>query len=104
MPNVFEYYFGSNPTNAASGSLPAYSRVNVSGSEYPAISFVRSQTATGVTLLPEASSVITFADSLGVTVHSVVDLGGGLERVTIRSNVSTQSQAPQFLRLKLSIP
>jgi len=104
LPNVFEYYFGSNPTNAASGSLPAYSRVNVSGSEYPAISFVRSQTATGVTLLPEASSVITFADSLGVTVHSVVNLGGGLERVTIRSNVSTQSQAPQFLRLKLSIP
>lgn len=104
ISNVFEFYFGSNPTNAASGSLPSVMNVNVGGTLYPAITFVRSQSATGATLLPQASSTVTFSDSLGVTVHSVVDLGGGLERVTIRSTVSAASQSAQFLRIQLMIP
>ncbi|HMP83026.1 MAG TPA: hypothetical protein PKA41_10035, partial [Verrucomicrobiota bacterium] len=102
--NAFEYYFGSNPTIGGSGNPPSGTTVNVSGTVYPAITFVRSQSATGVTLLPQASSSLNFTDSLGTTVHSVVDLGGGLERVTIRSTVSVSGQSSQFLRIQLTIP
>jgi hypothetical protein len=104
LKNVFEYYFGSNPTNAASGAPPTVISVNVSGQNYPAITFIRSQSVTGVTLIPQVSSTVGFADSLGSTTQSVVDLGNGTERVTIRSNVSLMALAAQFLRIQLSVP
>ena len=104
LPNIFEYYFDTNPTNSASGSQPAVANVNVAGTNYPAITFVRSQSAIGVTLIPQVSSSVLFADSLGSTVESVVDLGNGTERVTIRSNVSIAAQSTQFLRIGLTVP
>ncbi|HEX5400187.1 MAG TPA: delta-60 repeat domain-containing protein, partial [Verrucomicrobiae bacterium] len=103
IPNIFEYYFASNPTNATSGSQPEEVTVNLGGTDYPAITFVRSKTAGGVTLIPQVSSDVEFADSLGYT-ESATDLGNGTERVTIRSNVSITSQTAQFLRIQLSVP
>ena len=102
--NIFEYYFGSNPMNAASGVPPTVTTVNVSGEDYPAITFIRSQSASGITLIPQASSSVLFSDSLDTIVQPVLDLGNGTERVTIRSNVSVASQAAQFLRIQLSQP
>jgi hypothetical protein len=104
LPNIFEYYFGSNPAHAASGTNTAPLVVTESGVEYPAITFVRSQSATGVTLLPRASSTVEMTDSLGTVVHSVVNLGGGMEQVTIRSVVNRSALPAQFLRIQLSIP
>jgi len=104
LKNVFEYYFGSNPTNAASGAQPAATSVNVSGQNYPAITFIRSRNVTGVTLIPQISSTVLFGDSLGSTIQSIVDLGNGTERVTIRSNISMTALAAQFLRIQLSVP
>jgi hypothetical protein len=102
--NIFEYYFASNPTNAASGTPPAFTTVNIGGMDYPALTFIRSQTIAGVTLIPQVSSTVDFSDSLGSTVQSVVDLGNGTEQVTIRSNVSLGAQGTQFLRIQLSVP
>ncbi|MEI9961387.1 MAG: delta-60 repeat domain-containing protein [Limisphaerales bacterium] len=104
LKNVFEYYFASNPTNAASGAQPTATSVDVGGQDYPAITFIRSKSATGVTLIPQVSSNVQFSNSLGSTIASVVDLGNGTERVTIRSNVSMASQTAQFLRIQLSVP
>jgi hypothetical protein len=104
ISNVFEFYFGSNPTNSVSGSKPALVEVEVTGVDYPAITFVRSQSAAGITLVPQASSNALLTDSLGTVLHSVVDLGGGLEQVTIRSAVSMAAQPAQFLTIKLSVP
>lgn len=104
LRNVFEFYFGSNPILGTSGALPIGLTVNVSGTIYPAISFVRSKNVSGITLVPRASSSVLFGDSLGVTIHSVVDLGGGLEQVTIRSAVSSSALPAQFLRIQLTIP
>jgi hypothetical protein len=103
IPNVFEFYFGSNPTNAASGDLPAETTVIVSGHIYPAITFIRSKTANGVTLIPQVSSSVLFNDWLGSTVESLVDLGNGTEQVTIRSNVSVNALPMQYLRIQLSV-
>lgn len=104
LKNVFEYYFGSNPTLGGSGTAPTGTTVNVSGQDYPAITLIRSQNVSGVTLLPQVSSTVNFGDSLGFTVVSTVDLGNGTERVTIRSNVSMAVLPAQFLRIQLSVP
>jgi hypothetical protein len=104
VKNIFEYYFGSNPTNATSGAQPTETTVNVASQNYPAITFIRSRNVTGVTLLPQVSSTVNFTDSLGYTVQSVVDLGNGTEQVIVRSNASMMSQTAQFLRIQLSVP
>ena len=51
IKNLFEYYFGSNPTSAASGAPPTITTVSTGGQNYPAITFIRSQNAVGVTLV-----------------------------------------------------
>ncbi len=104
LPNVFEYYFGSNPTNAASGSKPVTTSVNLSGTIYPAVTFIRDNAATGVTLIAQASTTVTLSDSLGTVSLPPISLGGGLEQVTIRSAVSQAAQPRQFLKIVLSIP
>ena len=104
VPNIFEYYFGRSPLHADSASATSGISVNAGGQNYPAITFVRVKNAGGVSLIPRASSNVNFSDSLGTTVESVVDLGDGTERVTIRSNASTASQTAQFLRIQLSVP
>ncbi len=104
IKNAFEYYFGSNPTSAVSGAMPTGSSVNVGGQNYPAITFIRSKNAGGVTLVPQASSDVNFSQLLGTMVDSVVDLGNGTERVTIRSTVNSATQGTQFLRIQLTIP
>ncbi len=104
IPKLFEYYFGSLPLNGASGLEPFGTSVTVSAQDYPAIGFIRSKTASGVTPSIRVSSSVLFADSLGSTEHSVTDQGNGTELVVIRSNVSTATQPSQFLQLRLSIP
>ncbi|HYG23331.1 MAG TPA: hypothetical protein VEH04_11155 [Verrucomicrobiae bacterium] len=104
IKNAFEFYFGSNPTSAASGAMPSGTSVNVGGQNYPAITFVRSKNAGGVTMLPQASSDLNFSNSLGTVIESVVDLGNGTERVTVRSTVNSATHAAQFLRIQLEIP
>ena len=104
IANDFEYFFGSNPSNGASGAKPAEITVNSGGQNYPALTFIRSKTATGVTLIPQASASVSFGSLLGTTVESVVDLGNGTEQVTIRSNATIASQPAQFLRVLLSVP
>jgi hypothetical protein len=104
VANVFEYYFGSNPTNGASGKAPGEITVNSGGQNYPALTFIRSKTATGVTLIPQASTSLSFTSLLPTTVESVVDLGNGTEQVTIRSTTTIAAQPSQFLRILLSVP
>ncbi len=103
VPNVFEYYFGTSPTNAASAEVATGTSVTIGNETYPAITFVRAKDTVGVTLLPQASSSVNFSDSLGTTVHSIVDLGNW-EQVTIRSTTSDAVQSTQFLRIQLSVP
>jgi hypothetical protein len=104
IANVFEFYFGSNPTSGASGKAPTEITVNSGGQNYPALTFVRSKTASGVTLIPQASASLSFNSLLPTTVDSVVDLGNGTEQVTIRSTTTITAQPHQFLRILLSVP
>ena len=104
VPNVFEYYFGTSPTNSSSIYRPYSSTVQVGPDTYPTIGYIRSKTASGVTATVIASSTCVYADSLGTTVQSVTDLGNGTELVVIRSNVSIATNRVQFLKLTLTVP
>ncbi len=104
LANVFEYYFGTSPADSVSSDLPIATAVNSGGQSYPAITFIRVKNVVGVTLLPQASSDVNFSNSLGTILESAIDLGGGLEQVTIRSAISAAVQPMQFLRIQLSIP
>ena len=78
--------------------------MNSGGQNYPALTFIRSKTANGVTLIPQASASLSFGSLLPTTVESVVDLGNGTEQVTIRSTTPITSQPYQFLPILLSVP
>lgn len=101
VSNIFEYYFGSNPSAANSGRRPQAASVNLNNQNYPAITFTRSKSASGVTAEVQISTKVIFTDSLSAIELSAVDLGDGTERVTVRSGTSGQVQANQFLRLRL---
>lgn len=102
IPNLFEFYFGTLPLNNSDASEPFFSRVSTGAEGYPAITFIRSQSATGVGAVVRVSSSLQFTDSLGSVIESIVDLGNGKEAVTIRSSASIRSQPSQFLRLELT--
>jgi len=104
IANIFEFYFGSNPTSTGSGKAPTEITVNSGGQNYAALTFIRSKSANGVTLIPQASASLSFTSLLPTTVESVVDLGNGTEQVTIRSTTSIAAQPYQFLRILLSVP
>ncbi|MDB6057918.1 MAG: hypothetical protein JWO95_1762, partial [Verrucomicrobiales bacterium] len=103
VPNIFEYYSGTNPTNAASALRPVNAVVQIGAQSYPAIKFVRSKNITGVTLMPKVSANVSFSNSLGWTLDSTTDLGDGTDQLVIRSNASTASNAVQFLEILLQL-
>jgi hypothetical protein len=104
LPNIFEFYSGTQPLNVASALRPVATWVTVSATVYPAVKFTRSTAATGVTLAVTASGSVLFGDSLGTTPYSTTDLGNGTEEIIIRSNVSAAVQPTQFFELRLSVP
>ena len=104
VPNLFEYYSGTNPTNQASASRPVLSFVQVTAQTYPAITFTHSKSAVGVTLTTKVSSNVAFTDALGSTLFSTTDLGNGTEQVVIRSNTSVAAVPTQFLEILLQFP
>lgn len=104
LPNIAEFVMGSDPTRASSGERPHATTVLEGGQAYPAVTFLRSKTATGASLRVRVSSQADFADDLGSTPVSAVEAGGGRERVTLRSNVSAAMRPAQFLRVDVTVP
>lgn len=103
IKNAFEFYFGSNPTSAASGAMPGGTMIVSGGQTFPAITFIRSKAVGGVTMIPQAATDLAFSTPVGTVVESVVDLGNETERVTIRSTLSSSAQPTQFLRILLEL-
>ncbi len=104
LPNIAEFAFGTNPTQATSAKSPENTVVSEGGQTYPAVTFIRSKFAPGVSVHVTVSSSIAFTDDLGSTSASTEDLGNGTERVTIRSNASASSKPNQFLKVDITKP
>jgi hypothetical protein len=104
VKNIVKYALGVLPLESAAARLPVETTVEEGGQTYPAVTFVRSRNAPGVSIVVDAASTVEFNDDLGVTTVSVEDLGNGTERVTIRSNTSVIAQGLQFFRINVTQP
>jgi hypothetical protein len=99
LNNLYEYAFGRNPRVADSRGLVSGSIVNVSGSDYCAITFTRRHKALDLTYTVEATGDFTSWTPVDLPVGAPIDLGNGVEQVTYRDSVSSGS-GKRYLRVR----
>jgi hypothetical protein len=103
--NLEEFAFGADPLSGTGAQGPqAGVPVVVGPDTFPSIAFTRRQDATGITLSVEADGGIPVTGAYPTSLVSTTPLGGGLERVVYRSNVSVADDPSQFLRVRISVP
>ncbi len=85
VPNVFEYYFGTDASDPASFFQPIPIIVRISSTPYNAIQYVRNPNAVGVTISVEFSYSLSFDSLIGSVPFSNQLLENGLEEVVVRS-------------------
>ena len=97
VPNVFEYYFGSDASDTSSFHQPTPIIVRISSTPYIALQYVRDPSAVGVEIQVEFSDSPSF-DSLNDSVQQMREfLENGKERVVVRSD--KQFSGKEFSRL-----
>lgn len=97
LTNFAEYCFGRNPRIADATGLTQASVLNVSGTIYPTVTFIRRHLAVDVTWsVQESTNLSGWTASCVLT--GTVNLGNGLEQVTYRSATAAGS-SPRFFRV-----
>jgi hypothetical protein len=103
LTNLLEYYFGTDPLHPDGGGHAPVMQLSETGA--PVFNYVRRISATDVTFIIETGSQLDG----GWTPHTpdpgditVVDLGDGLEEVSIEMPVPTVG-TPEFVRLNISL-
>ena len=86
LSNLAEYAFGRNPRVADNSGLATGSLVDVSGTNYGAITFTRRHKALDLTYTVEATGDLTTWTPVDLPVGPPLDLGGGIEQVTYRDS------------------
>ena len=100
MTNFAEYCFGKNPRTADASALSQATVVNVSGTNYPAMTFTRRHLAVDVTWsVQESGNLGAWAPTCVLTGTQL--LGNGLEQVTYRS-ANAADGTPRFFRVSAS--
>ena len=95
MNNFAEYCFGRNPRIPDASALTQAAVVNVSGTDYPAVTFTRRHLAVDVTWsVQESGNLTSWVPSCVLAGTSV--LGNGLEQVTYRSATAADGTARFF--------
>ncbi len=97
MKNFVEYCFGKNPRTHDAGALSLATTVNVSGTNYPAVTFTRRHLAVDVAWSVQESTNLS-AWNPSAVLFSTASLGNGLEQVTFRSTTATNT-TPCFFRV-----
>ena len=97
MTNFTEYCFGRNPRVRDVSGLSSGTVVNVSGTNYPAVTFTRRHLAVDVTWsVQESTNLSGWAATCVLTGTQI--LGNGLEQVTFRS-ATAAGGTPRFFRV-----
>ena len=99
LSNLGEYAFGRNPRVGDNGGLATAGLVNVSGTDYCAITFTRRHKALDLTYTVEVSDDLVIWNAVDLPVGAATDLGGGIEQVTYRDNVAVSANK-RFLRVR----
>ena len=85
VPNVFEYYFGSDASDTSSFFQPTSTVLTIASTRYHALQFLRDPTAVGVEISVEFSNSPSF-DTLNDSVQLTPELlENGMELVVVRS-------------------
>ena len=85
LPNLFEYYFGSDASDTASFYQPTPTIITISSTPFLALQFFRNASASGFDISVQFSDSPSFAnlnDSIQLTPEL---LDNGLERIVVRS-------------------
>ena len=97
LTNFAEYCYGKNPRANDNASLSSAGKVNVSGTDYPTVTFTRRHLAVDVAWAVQESTNLTSWAATTVLV-STTQLGNGLEQVTYRSATAAGS-TPRYFRV-----
>ena len=97
MSNFAEYAYGKNPRTHDNSSLSSAGKVNISGTDYPSVTFTRRHLAVDVAWSVQESTNLTAWAATTVLV-STTQLGNGIEQVTYRSTTATGS-TPRYFRV-----
>ena len=97
MTNFAEYCYGRNPRVHDASSLSSASIVNISGTDYPVVTFTRRHLAVDVTWSVQESTNLT-AWTATTVLHNTLQLGNGLEQVTYRSATAVGT-TPRYFRV-----
>ena len=99
LVNAVEFALGSNPMGGNDDRAPAGTVVDEGGQLYPAMTYTRSTTASGVQVQLEAAADLGFGSTLELVEVSVEDLGDGTERVTVRT--ASPSEGETYFRAQV---
>src|SRR5262249_45841142 len=116
ISNLLEYAFGLDPLAVSSNGAPSASIVDVSGTNYLAMTFRRATNATDCTFTAmvaddlfhwQAGSSYSGTDSAPITLNTT-ELSrlssNGIETITVRDNVPIWSASQRFMRLRVTNP
>jgi len=107
MDNLFEYAVGLNPTNReAMDANVSSTLIDVSGTKYSGLSYVRRKNQTLIQYIPEVSAdkVAWTSGSAAVRENSVVSLDSTFERVNCQDLTPISAGSPRFIRLRVVKP
>lgn len=102
LANVLEAAMGTNPLMPDSAAMPMQSFVAISGLSYSALTFTRDPAIADLMPVVEWSDDLLNWSAAATTEVSRI-LSGGLETITVRSNVPV-GVGQQFLRVKVDAP
>ena len=104
LVNLLEYGFCTHPLTTS--QAPTHSVVNVSGSNYLALTFRRRVAPSDVSVIVEATSDLLHGPWLPepVLFGTPVDNGDGTETVIFRDIIPTGGVPSRFLRLRMTLP
>jgi hypothetical protein len=104
--NLAEFYFGTNPNNAASVVQPLTNFINVSGTNYLSVTFGRRKNADVrcvVEVVPEIAGATPWTNQV-IQVGAPVSLDADFEQVTFRDTVPMNVAPSRFLRVRVLQP
>jgi hypothetical protein len=105
--NLFEYAVGLNPTVPDSGDAAVSSGiVDVSGTKYSSLTYVRRKKQSLVQYIPEVSAdkIAWNSGPSAVRENSVVSLDATFERVNCQDLTPISAGSPRFIRLRVVKP
>jgi hypothetical protein len=98
--NLLEFALGSDP-HLPDAAVPALSKVNVSGSNYLAITFRRRNPLLDLAYTVQTGASLTSWGNTAVIVGSAVSNGDGTETVTFRDSVPITGATQRFMRVQV---